>query len=138
MDNLPDTTLLQIFAYLNIYEKLHCLRVSKKWKEILNDWKLWQRIDFRKESGLTSLFRDEILEEWTLVRGEQYRELYLDCCTLLTDKGVSTVGHICRNLQVLSLRYCEKVGDPGIIQLSKICHRLRHVDFHGTRVTSMG
>lgn len=138
MHTLHDSILLEIFSFLKIYEKLGCARVCRRWKRILNDWQLWQRIDLKTESRLSNLIHDETVKNWILAWGSHIRELYLDDCHWLTDQGVCTIGDFCPSLRTLSLSRCARVGNSGIIYLSKFCHRLHTVDFYQTRVTAIG
>ena len=138
MHNLHDSILLEIFSFLKIYEKLCCARVCRRWQRVLNDWKLWRRIDLKTESRLSNFIQDETVKKWTLAWGRHISELSLDDCHWLTDNGVCTIGDFCPNLRTLSLNRCAKVGNPGIIYLSKFCHGLRSVDFYQTRITTVG
>ena len=138
MQNLYDSILLEIFSFLKICEKLCCARVCRRWRRVLNDWKLWQRIDLKTESRLSNFIQDDTVKEWTLAWGRHMSELRLDDCHWLTDKGVCTIGDFCPNLRTLSLSRCAKVGNPGIIYLSKFCHRLSSVDLYQTRITTVG
>lgn len=138
MNDLHDSIILEIFSFLKICEKLRCCLVCKRWRRILNDWKLWQKIDSRTDFKLSNLIHDDTVKDWTFAWGGHILELYLDDCHWLTDHGVCTIGDFCPNLRTLSLNHCPKVGNPGIIYLSKFCHRLRNVDFYQTRVTAIG
>ncbi len=138
MHNLHDSILLEIFSFLKICEKLRCSRVCLRWRRILNDWKLWQKIDLKPESRLTNFIQDDTVKDWTLAWGVHVLELYLDDCHWLTDQGICTIGDFCPNLRTLSLNGCTKIGNPGIIYLSKFCHHLRSVEFYQTRVTAIG
>ena len=138
MYNLHDSIILEIFSFLNIYEKLRCSLVCRRWRRLVNDWKLWQRIDVNSESNLSNFVHDDRVGDWALAWGAHILELHLDDCHWLTDQAVCTIGDFCPRLQTLSLKGCAKIGNPGVIYLSKFCHRLRHVDFYHTRVTALG
>jgi hypothetical protein len=138
MHSLHDSILLEIFSFLQICEKLRCARVSRRWRRILNDWKLWQRIDLKTESRLSNFVREDTVKDWILAWREHILELYLDDCHWLTDQCICTIGDFCTNLRTLSLNCCTKVGNPAIIYLSKFCHRLHRVELYQTRVTAIG
>ena len=138
MNNLPDSALLEIFSFLSICEKIRSSRVCRSWRRILNDWKLWQTIDTRTESRLSNVMQDDTVKDWTQAWGRHITKLYLDECHWLTDQCVRTIGEFCPNLQALSLNRCAKVGNPGIIYLAKLCHRLEEVNLYQTRITAIG
>lgn len=138
MNSLPDSLFLEIFSFFNICEKLRCSAVSRQWRRLLHDWKLWQEINVNKEPHLCNTLTDEIIKSWILAWGPRILELHLDECNWLTDQAVCYIGELCPNLQILCLEGCTRVSDLGIIQLSNFCFELRCIDLYRTRVTDLG
>jgi len=54
-------------------------------------------------------------------------ELNFNGCSMLTDLGLN---HVCRltNLEILSIRGCDQVTEPTIINISSSCRKLREVE----------
>ncbi|KAM9352391.1 F-box and leucine-rich repeat protein 13 [Symphorus nematophorus] len=68
--------------------------------------------------------------------------LYLNLsCTLITNKTLRELSRNCLNLQYLSLAYCHRFTDKGLMYLStgKGCHNLIHLNLSGcTQMTVNG
>ncbi|XP_035497274.2 dynein regulatory complex subunit 6 isoform X2 [Scophthalmus maximus] len=68
--------------------------------------------------------------------------LYLNVsCTLVTNKTLRELSRCCRNLQYLSLAYCDRFTDNGFLYLTtgKGCHNLIHLNLSGcTQMTVDG
>ncbi|XP_070686646.1 F-box and leucine-rich repeat protein 13 [Pempheris klunzingeri] len=68
--------------------------------------------------------------------------LYLNVsCTLITNKALRELSRNCLNLQYLSVAYCSRFTDKGLMYLTtgKGCHNLIHLDLSGcTQMTVNG
>lgn len=114
LDYFPENILIDVLSYLSVRELVRAGRVSKKWKRLVKDQRLWRTVDLTAWKGVTS----RIL--WVLLRQ------YLGCgLRYLRLRGL-----------LLSARGGSFLSESWLKALSTKCPRLSklyllHVDLRG-------
>ncbi|KAJ3027550.1 hypothetical protein HDV00_011030 [Rhizophlyctis rosea] len=76
---------------------------------------------------------DKIVANVACFVGGTVRKLNLKGCWQVTDKGLSTLGAYCPNLEVLCLASVWDITDAGLADLVRMCRNLREVDLSNCR-----
>ncbi|XP_029021262.1 F-box/LRR-repeat protein 12-like [Betta splendens] len=102
LEYFPENILIDVLSYLSVRELVRAGRVSKRWKRLVKDQRLWRLVDLTAWKGMTS----RIL--WVLLR--QYFGCGLRCLRL---RGL-----------LLSARGGTILSEPWLKALSTKCPRL--------------
>ena len=105
IDSLPDKVLLRIFSFLRHSEMMKFSVVSKKWRMIAQDSRLWSMVSLRPEiSGLAIPNMDMLLK---LIQNRFTTNLrYLELpCDLITREVLQELANRCPNLTHLLLDF---------------------------------
>ena len=105
IDSLPDKVLLRIFSFLRHSEMMKFSVVSKKWRMIAQDSRLWSMVSLRPEiSGLLIPNMDMLLK---LIQNRFTTNLrYLELpCDLITREVLQELANRCPNLTHLLLDF---------------------------------
>jgi len=105
IDSLPDKVLLRVFSFLKHQEMMKYSVVSKKWRMIAQDSRLWGFVSLRPEiSGLQVTSQDMLTK---LIQNRFAANLrYLELpCDLITREVVQELANRCPNLTHLLLDF---------------------------------
>jgi len=105
IDSLPDKVLLRVFSFLKHQEMMKYSVVSKKWRMIAQDSRLWGFVSLRPEiSGLHIPSQDMLLK---LIQNRFAANLrYLELpCDLITREVLQELANRCPNLTHLLLDF---------------------------------
>ena len=128
LEALPvDIVFGSLFSVLSLSDKCTCRQVSRKWKQLMNNYlgrvKTLDFVPF--ECTLTAYGLKSVVRH---VRNLQV--LRLDTCwTSVDEEGLAIVARNCPKLRVLTTCRCKGVTDNSLKTLAKHCKEIEELDF---------
>lgn len=127
MESLPDKVLLRVFSFLKHQEVMKYSVVSKKWKMIAQDSRLWGFVSLRPEiSGLHIQSQDMLLK---LIQNRFAANLrYLELpCDLITREVLQELANRCPNLTHLLLDFSHGAQLADFTELNAFPTKIKYL-----------
>ncbi|XP_004632924.1 F-box/LRR-repeat protein 12 [Octodon degus] len=134
MADMPDSVLLEIFAYLPVRDRIRISRVCHHWKRLVDDRWLWRHVDLTLYT-----MRPKVM--WHLLRRYMASRLhslrmggYLfsgSQAPQLSPALLRALGDKCPNLK----RLCLHVADLSAVPITSLPHTLQTLELHSCEIS---
>lgn len=134
-DKLPDEAVVKIFSWLDSSDLCICARVCKRWKSLAWEPHLWRIIKLSGENlcgdkAVRSVLR-RLCGQGTTGACPNVERVLLSDGAKITDKGLMQLSRRCTELTHLQLHGCSAVTNNAIFELATKCTNLQHLDLTG-------
>ena len=134
-DRLPDESVIKIFSWLDSSDLCICARVCKRWKSLVWEPQLWRIIKLSGENvsgdnAVRSVLR-RLCGQNTTGACPTVEKVLLSDGARITDKGLMQLSRRCTELTHLQLHGCSAVTNNAIFELVTKCTNLQHLDLTG-------
>lgn len=106
INSLPEKLMLYIFSYLNHHDKNNCALVSRQWRNLAQNPKLWKALKLRPE------FKDAIhvknMEYFTYLLGHRFNQTleYIELpVEFITSNIIHELANKCTNLKYITMDF---------------------------------
>jgi len=139
IENLPEEILLEICTYLGLKDLGRCLQVSKRFRKITKDEKLWQRITlFRKEVPIEFIgqFLDFGLKHLSVKECELKHKIKRKRNRMAMILDLFPKKNELKSLELTNLMFMDRFGiyekSTALRALLESCHSLEKLYFGGS------
>ena len=127
---LSDDLILRVFSQLDTVSLVRCGQVCRQFYLLAWHPDLWTSLSLSGDSLDADAAVSSVLRVLSS-RQRSVSRLDLDCCTRLSDAGLSVISRHCPGLTRLDMRACKLVTNTGLAQLVARCSQLRHLNITG-------